>query len=144
MLMHRRRRAPESGQALILALAVIAFFGLVTAAVLRLADTVSTQQSQAEATALQDANLEGAMYFAAEAGAEQPTCRPGQTGTMAMATGDTVSYLTKACSSSSGCSVSQDDVSVQYGSTTARGWVVIETQCSTPPSHRIVSVNYGP
>lgn len=67
MLSRRARRRGEHGQALILALAFIAFFGLVTTAVLEFGDTVELQQSRSQAATASDADTEGGMLLAADA-----------------------------------------------------------------------------
>ena len=97
MLTTRARRRGEHGQALILALAFIAFFGLVTTAVLQFADTVELQQAQSQATTASHANTEGAMLLAAQAAHAQGSCAAGSTGSITMTAGETVAYDTTAC-----------------------------------------------
>ena len=72
MLNNRSRRGGERGQVLIMALAFLVFFGLVTTAVLQLADTVELQQSHTEAAATSTADIEGGMLFAAQAAQAKP------------------------------------------------------------------------
>ncbi len=99
VLTQRRRHRAQEGQVLIMALAFIAFFGLITAAVLQLADTVELQQSVGQSTANDNAGAEGGMFFAAEAALQQGSCvAPGTTGPIIMAgTGDTASFTTNGC-----------------------------------------------
>jgi hypothetical protein len=99
MLSRRVRRRAEQGQALIMALAFIAFFGLVTTAVLQFADTVELQQSHAQATSELHAEAEGGMFLAAEAAAQKGSCAlPSTPVAITMAgTDDGVGYVTTAC-----------------------------------------------
>jgi hypothetical protein len=97
MLSRRGRRRGERGQVLIMALAFILFFGLVTAAVLQLADTVEVQQAQNRAGVTAHANAEGGMLFAAQAAQDQGGCVPTTHGSMTMTSGASASYTTTAC-----------------------------------------------
>jgi Tfp pilus assembly protein PilX len=113
MLTQRPHRRAQEGQVLIMALAFIAFFGLVTTAVLQFADTVQIQQSNVQSGAKAHADAEGGMLFAAEAASQQATvptkppgnqfplgscdARPGNGAAIAMSTPDAASYTTTAC-----------------------------------------------
>jgi hypothetical protein len=99
VLSRRRRRRAQEGQVLIMALVFIAFFGLITAAVLQLADTVELQQSHGQSAANAGAGAEGGMLFAAEAASQQGSCSaPTITGPITMAgTHDTASFTTTGC-----------------------------------------------
>ena len=99
VLSRRRRRHGQEGQVLIMALAFIAFFGLITAAVLQLADTVELQQSHGQSAASAGASAEGGMLFAAEAASQLGSCSaPTTTGPITMAsTHDTASFTTTGC-----------------------------------------------
>ena len=66
---------------LIMALAFIAFFGLVTAAVLQFADTVELQQSHEQSATNAHADAEGGMLFAARAAQAQGSCAQPSAGT---------------------------------------------------------------
>jgi hypothetical protein len=80
-----------------MALAFIAFFGLVTTAVLQFADTVELQQVQSQAQTASHANAEGAMLLAAQAAQAQGSCALPSAGSVTMTTGDTAAYDTTAC-----------------------------------------------
>ena len=82
-----------------MALAFIAFFGLVTAALLQLADTVELQQSHGQSAANANAAAEGGMFFAAEAAAQQGSCDAKATiGPITMmGSDDSASVTTNAC-----------------------------------------------
>ena len=68
---------------LILALAFIAFFGLVTAAVLQFADAVELQQSHEQSATNEHADTEGAVLFAAAADLQLKDCpNPGVSTTV--------------------------------------------------------------
>ncbi len=99
VLTRRPRRRAEEGQVLIMALAFIAFFGLVTAALLQLADTVELQQSHGQSAANANAAAEGGMFFAAEAAAQQGSCDAKATiGPITMmGSDDSASVTTNAC-----------------------------------------------
>ncbi len=101
------RRAGERGQSLILAIAFIAFFGLVVVSVLGVGSLTELQHVQTELTATSDSSAEGgAAYAAADAGRNQNdlslTCAPGDGGQLIMqpkpgATPDSVGYTVNAC-----------------------------------------------
>jgi hypothetical protein len=94
-----RDRVGERGQTLILALAFIAFFGLVVVAVLRFADATGLQHVHTEATASSDSSAEGgAAYAAAIAASTTPAC-PSTGNTLTMQSGDTVGYTVNDCNS---------------------------------------------
>src|ERR1700686_2629661 len=105
----RRRRAGERGQSLILAIAFIAFFGVVVVSVLGLGDVTALQHVHTESTAASDSSAEGgAAYAAADAGRNpltdlSLTCAPGDRGQLTMqrkspqATPDSVGYTVNAC-----------------------------------------------
>jgi hypothetical protein len=88
MLTRRRRQRTQGGQVLILALAFVAFFGLVTTAVLQFADAVQLQQSHEQSAAIQHADAEGGMLFATEADLQLGACPSGPTSITMGATGD--------------------------------------------------------
>lgn len=82
MLTRRRRRGAEQGQVLVLALAFIAAFTLVVAAVLAFASTTALQHAHTETTAQTDAAGEGGAAFAAADAARNPSldwCPNGNT-----------------------------------------------------------------
>jgi hypothetical protein len=116
MLNRRARRRGEQGQVLIMALAFILFFGLVTTAVLQLADAVELQQSHSQAGATANANAEGGMLFAAQAAQEQGGCVVPPTnrisGSITMTTGASASYTTKACNPGATADLIADECSV--------------------------------
>jgi hypothetical protein len=96
----RRRRTSEEGQTLILALAFIAFFGIVIRSILGLADVTALQQVHTEATASNDALAEGgAALGAADAGNTKVglTCLPKNSGSLTMQSGDMVGYTVNGC-----------------------------------------------
>lgn len=109
MLNHtsHRRRVRERGQSLILAIAFIAFFGLVVVSVLGVGSLTELQHVHTESTATSDSSAEGgAAYAAADAGRNQNdlslTCAPGDGGQLIMqpkpgATSDSVGYTVNAC-----------------------------------------------
>ncbi len=82
---------------LILALAFIAFFGLVTAAVLQFADAVELQQSHSSAATTADSDAEGGMLLAAQAARAAGSCQVPSAGSVTMSGGDTATYQTNAC-----------------------------------------------
>jgi hypothetical protein len=102
--MLRRRRPAERGQALIMALAVIAFFGLVTTAMLQFTGTVELEQANASSIAAGDAASEGAALFAGadavHGGSGSPfslgSCVAGSQASIVLS-GQTVSYTTESC-----------------------------------------------
>lgn len=97
MLTRRAGRRSEGGQVLIMALAFIAFFGLLTTAVLQFADTVEVQQSHSQSSSAANAAAEGGMMLALEAAGEQGGCVVGSTGSIDMAGPGTARYATTAC-----------------------------------------------
>lgn len=109
MLSRRRRRHGEQGQVLILALAFIAAFALVVAAVLAFASTAALQHARTETTAQTDAAGEGGAAFAAADAARNPSlgwCPNGNTtppntdnGSLTMADGKNTQahYSQTAC-----------------------------------------------
>ena len=101
----RRRRARERGQTLILALAFIAFFGVVTAAVLGVAGVTGQAHINSESVARENSLAEGGgAYGAADAGRPDIalTCTAGDTGVLTMQGGDKAQYAVKGCGSSGG------------------------------------------
>jgi Tfp pilus assembly protein PilX len=150
MLNQRARRRGEQGQALIMALAFIVFFGLVTTAVLQLADTVELQQSRSQADATSNADINGAMLFAAQAAKELGGCVVGASGSITMTSGAVASYITDACNPGAtadliadGCSVYDDSVSVttSSGQIPLSGRVLVASDCSGH-STGIMSIAY--
>jgi hypothetical protein len=117
MLNRRARRRGEQGQVLIMALAFIVFFGLVTTAVLQLADAVELQQSHSQAGATANANAEGGMLFAAQAAQEQGGCVLTTSGSITMTTGAGASYTTTACNPGATADLIADECSVCVRST---------------------------
>jgi hypothetical protein len=93
----RRARQGEHGQVLILALAFIAVFGVITVAILRFGDTVGIQHIHTEATATNDSRAEGGAAYAAADSARGAACVPGNTGQLTMQTGDVAAYTINAC-----------------------------------------------
>jgi Tfp pilus assembly protein PilX len=112
MLNRRARRRGEQGQVLIMALAFIVFFGLVTTAVLQLADTVELQQSHSQANAISNADSEGGMLLAAQAAQEQGGCVLNTQGSVTMTTGASASYTTTACNPRATADLIADECSV--------------------------------
>jgi hypothetical protein len=99
MLSQRSRRG-EEGQVLIMAIAFLALFGVITVAVLNFADAVALQIVHTEATAARDSSAEGgAAYAVADATrpADPLTCTPGAKGTLTMQGGDAVGYTISGC-----------------------------------------------
>ena len=100
--MLRRRRSSERGQTLILAIAFLAMFGLLGAAVLSFASGVQKQRVSTEATAASNSVADGSAQFAiADTGVQG--CGTVISGTMKFASGDTLSYgpnAAGACNSS--------------------------------------------
>jgi hypothetical protein len=94
-MLRRRSRRTQDGQVLIMAIAFLALFGVITVAVLRLADAVSVQIVHTEGTATRDSSAEGgAAYAAADATrtVNPLGCVPGARGTLTMQGGDAVGY----------------------------------------------------
>jgi len=112
MLNRRARRRGEQGQVLIMALAFIVFFGLVTTAVLQLADTVELQQSHSQANAISNADSEGGMLLAAQAAQEQGGCVLNTQGSVTMTAGASASYTTTACNPRATADLIADECSV--------------------------------
>jgi len=112
VLSRRAGRRGERGQVLIMALAFIVFFGLVTTAVLQLADTVELQQSHSQASANADANADGGMLFAAQAAQEQGGCVLNTHGSVTMTTGASASYRTTTCNPGATADLIADQCSV--------------------------------
>ena len=112
MLNRRAGRRGEQGQVLIMALAFIVFFGLVTTAVLQLADTVELHQSHSQAGATADANADGGMLFAAQAAQEQGGCVLNTHGSVTMTTGASASYTTTTCNPGATADLIADQCSV--------------------------------
>jgi hypothetical protein len=112
MLNRRASRRGEQGQVLIMALAFIVFFGLVTTAVLQLADAVEVQQSHSQAGATADANADGGMLFAAQAAQERGGCVPATSGSITMTSGARASYTTRACNPGATADLIADECSV--------------------------------
>ena len=112
MLNRRAGRRGEQGQVLIMALAFIVFFGLVTTAVLQLADTVELQQSHSQASANANANADGGMLFAAQAAQEQGGCVLNTHGSVTMTTGASASYTTTTCNPGATADLIADQCSV--------------------------------
>lgn len=102
---NRIRRKGESGQTLILALAFIAFFGVVTVSVLRVADLAGVAHSRSETTALNNSLSEGGGAYGA-ADASRPdvslTCASNDSGRLTMQGGDQANYTVSGCSSLGG------------------------------------------
>jgi hypothetical protein len=93
----RRQRSGERGQALILALAFIAFFGLLISSILSFAGVTALQHTHTEATATKDGLAEGgAAYAAADAVHSGLSCVPGTTGQLTMQSGDVAAYKVNA------------------------------------------------
>jgi len=101
MLTRRPRRHAERGQVLIMALAFVAFFALVTTAVLQFADAVELQQVHTQSAAGSHAEAEGGMLLAAQAaeqsGAGCVVNSPPTPVTLTMTTGDTATYEITGC-----------------------------------------------
>ena len=103
MLSQRPRRRPERGQALLMALAFIAFFGLVTSAVLGFADTVARGHTAAETVAENDALINGgAILGAVDARYSGGPCATPGGGSLTMQSGDSVSFAIHECDPGSG------------------------------------------
>jgi hypothetical protein len=103
MLKHSRRRRDEHGQVLAIALAFIAFFAVVTVAVLSYASAIARQHVSTETTARTDSLAEGgAAWAAADAATGTLGCTPGATGFLAMEGGATVTYSISHCPTGTG------------------------------------------
>ena len=93
-----RGRSSERGQVLILAIAFIAFFGLLTVAVLGYASATELQHVHTEATASNDSLAEGgAAWAAADAASPTYSCTSGGKGSLTMTGGAIVSYAVNSC-----------------------------------------------
>ncbi|HET9050616.1 MAG TPA: hypothetical protein VFO60_02870, partial [Candidatus Dormibacteraeota bacterium] len=96
MLRPRHRR--ESGQALILAMALIAVFAVVTVSIARFGDVTFLQQMRTENTARSDSLLEGAAAFSvADANRQDWSCFGFPAASVTMTDGTTVGYATRSC-----------------------------------------------
>jgi hypothetical protein len=95
----RRQRSGERGQTLILALAFIAFFGLLISSVLNFAGVTSLQHAHTEATATKDGLAEGgAAFAAADAVRSGLPCLPSPTiQQLTMQSGDVANYKVENC-----------------------------------------------
>lgn len=94
-----RRRQAERGQALLIALAFIVFFGLIATATLNYAGVTGLQQSQTERVASADAPAEGGALLAMNDAQRANGCPASSAGSMTMrTTGDTVDYQVQTCS----------------------------------------------
>jgi hypothetical protein len=94
----RRQRSGERGQALILALAFIAFFGLLISSVLNFAGVTALQHTHTEATATNDGLAEGgAAFAAADAVHSGLPCLSGTTGQLTMQSGHVANYKVETC-----------------------------------------------
>jgi hypothetical protein len=98
----RRQRSGERGQALILALAFIAFFGLLISSILSFAGVTALQHTHTEATATKDGLAEGGAAFAAADAVHsgfpcQPGITPGTTGQLTMQSGHVANYRVEKC-----------------------------------------------
>lgn len=94
-MLKRQRRSAERGQTLILAIAFLAMFGLLAAAVLGFASGVQTQRGLTENTAAADSVAEGSAQFAiADTGIQG--CGTVTSGTMKFASGDVLAYTAGA------------------------------------------------
>jgi hypothetical protein len=96
MLNHcERKRSGECGQVLVMALAFIAFFGMLTAAVLAYADATDLQKAHIERSSMRNSLAEGgAAWAAADASTGTLSCSSGGQGSLTMEGGDTVTYRT--------------------------------------------------
>lgn len=98
MLRHSGRRRGERGQVLAIALAFIAFFAVVTVAVLSYASAIARQHVSTETTAKTDSLAEGgAAWAAADAATGTLTCSKGAIGSLTMQGGATVTYSMNGC-----------------------------------------------
>lgn len=100
-----QRRRGERGQALLMALAFVAFFGLTIASLLGVADLTGVQHVQTEATASRDSLAEGGGAYAAADAARTDialSCAPNSTGMLTMQGGDQANYTVNTCSGSGG------------------------------------------
>ncbi len=97
---HGRYRRSERGQTLILALAFLAFFGVVSVAILRFADLTAVQHVHTEMTASSDSSANGGAAFGS-ADASRSDLPGGwkcsDTGTLTMTNGAKVGYTVNSC-----------------------------------------------
>jgi hypothetical protein len=134
-----------------MALIFIAFFGLVTEAILHIADAVELQQGRVEAAASADAEITGAALLAVRT-VQETGCNPGASGSLTMhKTQDTITYQTTACppppsGSPNGCVLSTDRVvaSDRRGAVLGTATVLVEANCSGGAKFGIVSFEHGP
>ena len=110
MLIRHRRRRDERGQVLVLALAFLAFFSIVTVATFGFIDTALLQHPLSERTAARDALAEGAASYAVStvasnstvaAGGAAPSCAGPSTGTASWnpeaGVSETLTYTVNSC-----------------------------------------------
>ncbi len=134
----RTRRSAEHGQALILALAFIAFFGLTVGAVLGVSDVAGQQHQLTEATAKANLGPEGGAAFgAAEAGRSDVllTCQPGNKGLLNMTNGYNASYTASQCNPSGSSS------SGGYGQNCLL--CILNQAAPSSPSTSVYTTNHG-
>ena len=152
MLNHRARRRGQEGQALIMALAFIAFFGLVTTAVLQFADGVELQQSRTRSSATTNADANSGILFAAEAEAQaalvpEATCMATvQPVSISVSAGRKVNYSIPPCTQSTIDPCWQyADITVNEGSSViGRGQVLWNGCPAGTITTGLISINYGP
>jgi len=138
---------------LILALAFIAFFGLVTAAVLQFADAVELQQSHEQSATNEHADTEGAVLFAAAADLQLKDCpNPGVSttvdGAVATITSCTNENLIPPYVGDCVLGPYLNAVTVSRGSQQLNGSVLVGGNCTDGQGGGtitgIISVDYGP
>ncbi len=97
----RRQRRGEQGQVLILALAFIAFFGLLISSVLGFGGVTALQHTHTETTAAKDGLAEGGAAFAAAdaviSGLPCPLPGTKTKGQLTMQSGDVANYTVEGC-----------------------------------------------
>jgi hypothetical protein len=95
----RRQRSGERGQTLILALAFIAFFGLLISSVLSFAGVTALQHTHTEATATKDGLAEGGAAFAAADAVRSglPCLKSTTAQQLTMQSGDVAKYTVESC-----------------------------------------------
>jgi Tfp pilus assembly protein PilX len=142
MLNRRARHRSEKGQVLIMALAFIAFFGLITAAVLQLAGTVELQQSQTHSSAAAHADADAGILFAAEALTQTGTCTPAQ-ATVPVSSGRSVAYVTTCTASRIEPCWEYEDVTVSDRSGVIGRARVLLDSCPGSSTTGIISIDYG-
>jgi hypothetical protein len=97
-MLTRPRRDAERGQVLLLALAFIAFFGLVATAVLQFGSSVAIQLQRTKAAAQANSLFDGgAILGAVNALYSGGPCAVGANGTMVMQGGDSASFTIHQC-----------------------------------------------